>query len=257
MADFERRKTWMTYLLIAANITAFGAELYYMQQFGQDFLQNYILSLSALSEGNYRVLLSHAFLHAGVAHLASNMVGLYLFGKPYERSVGAIKMLFTYLAASIAGGLLTIGVSPETSLLGASGGVFGIMAGAMLLDPGESLMEQVPMIRRFSLPIVRNLFSVVFFAAIYFLANALNAFDFSSQIAYLGHVGGFVMGGALTYWWKPRESSLGFKIFVPFLALIAAVSYFQPGSRLYWYALGSLVILLVLVRFVSRRTKRF
>lgn len=257
MENFGNRTAWATRLLILANLVAFGLEMYYLQQFGPEFIQNYALSLTGLQEGNYEILLSHAFLHAGVMHLASNMAGLYLFGKPYERSLGAARTVFTYIAASIAGGLLTVGFSPETSLLGASGGVFGIMAGAMLLDPGESLMEEVPIIRWFSLPLIRNLFSIVFFAAIYFLANALNIFDFSSGVAYMGHVGGFIAGGVLTYWWKPREASAGLKIFIPFLIMISAVGYFQPESRFYWYALGGLAVLLALVRLVSRRTKRF
>lgn len=256
MENLERKKPWATYLLILANIAAFGIQLHYMQQ-DPKFIENYILSISTLQAGNHEAIVTFAFLHAGIGHLVSNTIGLYLFGKPYERSVGAMKTLSTYLAASIAGGLLTIGFSPETSLLGASGGVFSMMAGAMLLDPGESLMEEVPIIRWFSLPLVRNLFSVVFFAAIYFLANALNMFNFSSGVAYMGHVGGFLTGGVLTYIWMPRQASTGLKIFVPFLVLIAAVGYFQPGSDYYWYALGALVALLALVRLISRRSKRF
>lgn len=257
MEDFNRRRPWATYILILVNVAAFGLELYYLQQYGAGFLDGYMLSYSNLASGRYEALLTHAFLHAGIAHLGSNMIGLYLFGKPFERSVGGLKTISVYMAASIAGGLATVSLMPETSLLGASGGVFGIMAGAMLLDPGESLMEEVPVLRWFSIPLIRNLFSVVFFAAIYFLANALNAFNVSSSIAYMGHVAGFITGGALTYFWRPQKASLGLKIFVPFLTLIAAVGYLQPGSDFYWYALGGLLILLVLVRWFSRRRMRF
>ncbi|MBX3355129.1 MAG: rhomboid family intramembrane serine protease [Phycisphaeraceae bacterium] len=99
------------------------------------------------------------FLHGGIWHIAFNMIGLWFFGPIVERTLGGKRYLAFYLLCGIAGALMYLllnGVGtqavimfgpqamkwapfllfndPETPLVGASAGVFGVlMAGAYLV----------------------------------------------------------------------------------------------------------------------------
>ncbi|CAM9907315.1 unnamed protein product, partial [Phaeothamnion confervicola] len=74
----------------------------------------------------YRLLTS-IFLHANPAHLACNMAALHDVGGLVEKCFGWRRMLVTYLAAGVAGGLLGYWRQPYATSVGASGAVFGMM----------------------------------------------------------------------------------------------------------------------------------
>ncbi len=100
--------------------------------------------------------LGFQFLHANLTHLIFNMIGLYFFGALVERYLGGKRYLAFYLLCGIFGAVLYLALnlagflvteaagqevvvrgllvnSPDTPLIGASAGVFGvIMAGAFL-----------------------------------------------------------------------------------------------------------------------------
>lgn len=99
------------------------------------------------------------FLHGGAMHLAFNMIGLWFFGPIVERTLGGKRYLAFYLLCGIAGALFYLLLNaagsqvnalfgpqaarwlpfllfndPDTQLVGASAGVFGVlMAGAYLV----------------------------------------------------------------------------------------------------------------------------
>jgi membrane associated rhomboid family serine protease len=159
----------------------------------------YGTSLSNLLEGNYVCLLSSIFLHASLEHLLLNMIALYFFGKAVESEVGGARMIAIFLISSLAGLALTalfslLGVVPQdVPTVGASGGIFGLMACAMFLRPFEIAIY--PFI--FPLP----LFLVAVFYAI------INVVDFMyviasgkmSEIAYTAHIGGFFAGALIGF----------------------------------------------------------
>ena len=72
------------------------------------------------------------FLHAGIFHLAPNMLTLFLTGGTVETAMGRWKYLSIYFASGIGAALLSIAFVPPTVVqIGASGAIFGVM-GAML-----------------------------------------------------------------------------------------------------------------------------
>lgn len=77
----------------------------------------------------YRLITS-GFLHFGVIHLAFNMFMLYQLGQLLERRLGRAKFALLYVASMLGGsfGVLLVGGTGITG--GASGAVFGLMAGA-------------------------------------------------------------------------------------------------------------------------------
>lgn len=82
----------------------------------------------------YRLITS-AFLHVDIEHLANNMILLYFSGEIVERSLGKFRFLILYLTAAVCGNLLSAAYELSTGSfydsIGASGAVFGL-TGALL-----------------------------------------------------------------------------------------------------------------------------
>lgn len=91
-------------------------------------------------------LLSSAFLHVGLLHLAVNMQALWVAGPIADAMLGRWQFLMIYLCAGISGGLAAmIGAQPDTVLVGASGAVFGTMGAiaASVFRHGDRLRQEV------------------------------------------------------------------------------------------------------------------
>ncbi|CAL4099287.1 unnamed protein product [Meganyctiphanes norvegica] len=72
--------------------------------------------------------LIYAFLHAGYVHLAFNLVVQVLVGLPLEMVHGWWRVLVLYVGGVLAGSLATSVLHSDIYLLGASGGVYALMA---------------------------------------------------------------------------------------------------------------------------------
>jgi membrane associated rhomboid family serine protease len=83
--------------------------------------------------GEWFRLLTAAFLHGGVIHIAFNMYILWLIGQQLERVLGHSRFLALYLVSAIGGSVASYAFSPfHTVSVGASGAVFGLM-GALVV----------------------------------------------------------------------------------------------------------------------------
>ncbi len=109
----------------------------------------------ALSEWQIWRWFTYQFIHAGFGHLLMNMVGLFFFGPLLERWWGSRRFLAFYLICGICGawfyaalyfllGHETYGVLPATQLVGASGAIFGILIGAAVIAPNQTVMLLIP-----------------------------------------------------------------------------------------------------------------
>jgi membrane associated rhomboid family serine protease len=78
---------------------------------------------------------TYQFLHAGILHLAVNMMGLWFTGNILERVLGVRSFIFLYLLCGIAGGALQLMINPGPTLIGASGAVCGLVAAFSTLYP--------------------------------------------------------------------------------------------------------------------------
>lgn len=81
-------------------------------------------------------VVTHGFAHAGFWHLLFNMWFLWVFGNPVNRRLGNGNYALAYLGAIAFIGLVAKCFAGGL-LLGASGGVFAVMAIAMLLMPAS------------------------------------------------------------------------------------------------------------------------
>lgn len=93
------------------------------------------LSGSGLAQGMLWQFITCQFLHAGILHLAVNMMGLWFTGNILERVLGARNFVFLYLLCGICGGILQLVISPGPTLIGASGAVSGLVAAFSTLYP--------------------------------------------------------------------------------------------------------------------------
>jgi len=92
------------------------------------------LGVVGVDDGAWWRLLTSAFLHVQLLHLAFNMLALYTLGPPLERLVGTARFLVIYLICALAGSVAVVWLAPErTPTLGASGAVFGIFGAAIVL----------------------------------------------------------------------------------------------------------------------------
>ncbi|HEY8990838.1 MAG TPA: rhomboid family intramembrane serine protease [Luteolibacter sp.] len=119
---------------------------------------------TAVFQGRIWEFLTFQFLHASPMHLLANSMGLYFFGPWMERWWGARRFLAFYLLCGVAGAaffslLVLFGLLPDgtlTGLVGASAGIYGILAGvamvapdlrvALLFPPVEMSMRQLAIV---------------------------------------------------------------------------------------------------------------
>jgi membrane associated rhomboid family serine protease len=132
-------------------------------------------------------LITYMFMHGGFNHLLFNMMSLYFFGSQVESKLGTRRFGELYFASGMAGALLSALLSTHTSIIGASGGVFGVMlAFARYWPDAEILVFFVVPVKARVLVILTTIFAL--------FAGMTGA---ASGIAHYAHLGGYV--GAWAY----------------------------------------------------------
>lgn len=84
-----------------------------------------------ITQGQIWRLLTCAFLHSGLIHIAFNMYSLYIIGPQIEQIYGIKKYLSVYIFSCLTSSLLSYLMNPYGISVGASGGIFGLL-GALL-----------------------------------------------------------------------------------------------------------------------------
>jgi membrane associated rhomboid family serine protease len=96
-----------------------------------------------IADGEYWRLLTAGFLHAGLFHLATNMLSLWILGSMLEPAFGRWRFGLIYLVSLLCGSFGALLMSPDSVTVGASGAIFGLLGAAAVLarNRGFSLME--------------------------------------------------------------------------------------------------------------------
>lgn len=99
------------------------------------FIDRWALNGLAVADGEWYRLLTSAFLHASLIHIAFNMLMLWWFGQALETALGRARFLGIYFVSALAGsaGALLLS-SANTNTVGASGAVFGILGAGLVLE---------------------------------------------------------------------------------------------------------------------------
>jgi membrane associated rhomboid family serine protease len=157
------------------------------------------LSGHAPFEVAFPPLLTSMFLHSGIAHIAGNMLFLWIFGDNVEDFYGHFTYLLFYLVCGIGSGLLYVifNLNSAVPALGASGAISGVMGAYALLYPRSRILTLV-FIFLVPIPAVIILgywFILQFLSGISSLAVGVGA---SGGVAWWAHVGGFLLGMLIT-----------------------------------------------------------
>ncbi|KAF5190941.1 Rhomboid-like protein, partial [Thalictrum thalictroides] len=78
-------------------------------------------------------LITCIWLHAGLVHLAANMLGLVFIGIRLEQQFGFVQIGIIYLVSGFGGSVLSTLFIRNSICVGASGALFGLL-GAMLSE---------------------------------------------------------------------------------------------------------------------------
>jgi len=205
-----RRFPLATLLIIAANISVFvrwQLDVGIDQSVKLGGLVPALFMNSAWQPGVAHMLTS-MFMHAGWMHLIGNMWFLWIFGKNTEDSMGFIRFVFFYLLCGIAADFTYVYFSARshTPLIGASGAISGVLGAYLMIRPTASITTIGPFFYLIKLP-------AWFFLIIWFGLQILWQLGSSGHsgggVAYLAHIGGFLSGMFLIFFFKNRVDSLG------------------------------------------------
>lgn len=85
-------------------------------------------------------ILLYSVTHGNLLHLGVNMLGLYVFGRMLERDHGAHWLLMLYCVCVIGGGIAQLTATPHSAVIGASAGIFGMIAACAILYPKRRML---------------------------------------------------------------------------------------------------------------------
>lgn len=129
-----RSDPYVTWALIAVNVAIFLAGMGSREQ-----TVDLGLLGGLVAAGDWWRLVSSGFLHLNLMHLAFNMLGLWWLGGMLEPALGRARFAALYAGSLLAGSLGVLLISPDTFTGGASGAVFGLMAGAVVFQRGRGV----------------------------------------------------------------------------------------------------------------------
>lgn len=144
-----------------------------------------------IEHGQFWRLLTCAFLHGGLMHIACNMYSLYIIGPEIQQIYGAVKYLIIYIFSCLASSLLSYFMSPYLSV-GASGGIFGLM-GALLVF---AIIERNKINKRYLSTILKVIIINLF------IGLSINNID---NFAHVGGLIGGVFIGYISYNYKIKR----------------------------------------------------
>lgn len=205
----------LTRFLITTNVLIFllGA----MSGVYPAIVERYGFSLAQVTLEQWEVFLTAGFLHSDVSHLLYNMFFLWVFGRACEDTFGWSKTASLYFASMLVGSFFFGMLFPQQPAIGASGAVSGLVAAAILVEPGRDIYPASG-----SMPIV-------LLAVLFLIPTVLNAFNLSGNTAHIAHIGGAFAGAAFAFYWQPKRS-------------------FENMKRLWplWVGIGLVVLLMVI-----------
>lgn len=155
-------------------------------------------------------LVTYMFVHGGFMHVLFNMIGVFFFGPPLERSMGGRAFITYYLVCGMGAALfavLLIQLIGTPLVIGASGAVFGVMLAFAWKWP------DAPIYLWAILPVKAKW--LVGIAGIGALWATMQAGP-RGGVAHWAHLGGLLTGvvymryeHALTAWWRKRRGRPG------------------------------------------------
>lgn len=231
LGDLERTRIipFVTYLLIAANVTIFLVQ----EDRGEEFTRAFAMTprevmhnedlegpiprqvpvIERDANGAVRLtirqvelehhpcpipvrwtLLTSLFLHGSWLHLLGNMLSLWIFGDNVEEVLGSVRYVIVYLACGLVGSLAQIAVNPYSNVptLGASGAIAGVMGAYVVWFPTNRI--RVLLVRFITVLPAAIVIGVWIALQVWMGAGAFHRGGDEGGVAYMAHLGGAATG---------------------------------------------------------------
>lgn len=225
---YQQTAPIIVYLLIALNIAVFIIEIIK----GEQFIAGYCATPYEITHGIdliksvdvpgigsipqtpgptpiYITLLTSMFMHASLMHIAGNMLYLWVFGDLIENNFGHFKFLIFYLIAGLAASFAQIATDPNSLIpsLGASGAIAGVLGAYMVMYPNSRIRVLLLLGFYWTITELPALVVIGFWIIIQFLNEFGTIIDnsMSSNVAYMAHIGGFMIGAILALFLRSEK----------------------------------------------------
>ncbi len=201
-----RRVPVVNYLLIAANVLVFAWE---QSAFLSGYPQRLLLQEWGLVPARFlaqplddvMTIETSMFMHGGWAHIAGNMLFLWIIGDNVEDALGRLRYLAFYLLSGVAAAAAQILIDPGSgvAMVGASGAIAGVLAAYATLYPRSpiTVLNPIPLLWLFVglfIELPAWLVIGMFFAMNLFSGFAWLGGQAEGGVAFFAHIGGFVAG---------------------------------------------------------------
>lgn len=195
-----RRVPLVNYLLIAVNVMVFvlmwlagPAQESLVYQFAM-IPSNYT---NGVDLGDILDVFTSMFMHAGIAHIAGNMLYLWIFGDNVEDRLGHVRYLVFYLVGGGVASLAQLLTNPGSQIptVGASGAIAAVLGAYLVLFPHSRIATFVPLGFFMRLTMVPAAIVLGFWFVMQFFSGVMSIGGPEvGGVAYWAHIGGFVVG---------------------------------------------------------------
>jgi membrane associated rhomboid family serine protease len=145
--------------------------------FESKLARDFALAGPLVADGEVWRLVTYSFVHSGILHIGFNLLILWQLGIMMEPAIGRLQFGIIYFVSVLTGALGALMLDPNVGTVGASGGVFGLMAAAIVIMRSRGIDPMAT-----GLPLWLGLNLVITFTI--------------PNISIGGHIGGLI-GGAL------------------------------------------------------------
>ncbi len=203
----SRTRPGVTIGLIAVNVLVFLFQAMLPEETAQRFLSTFAVVPAHFSLVD---VFTSLFVHAGIAHLAGNLLFLWIFGDNVEDRLGHGRFAVFYVVCGYVAAIAQTALVPDSliPMVGASGAIAGVMGAYVVLYPQSRVLMLFPFP-----PIIFEL-PAVFFLGFWFVMQFLSGIGtlpifqggtISGGVAFWAHVAGFACGLALVIPMRRRE----------------------------------------------------
>jgi membrane associated rhomboid family serine protease len=208
LGDVSRRPVRIP--VVTGGIIALNAIVFLMELMnGEPFIQHWALVPADIAAGQrWNTIVTAMFLHAGWEHVIGNMVFLWAFGPEIEDVMGPIRYLIFYLLGGVVATVAQVAASPSSTIpnLGASGAIAAVMGAFLITFPRDKIRAIVFL----GWYVTTTVIPAMLLVGLWFILQLFSEVGAAASVqtggvAYLAHIGGFVMGMATARLFEVRE----------------------------------------------------
>ena len=157
------------------------------------------LPLDLYAIPSWLTIFTSMFMHGGFMHLAGNMLYMWIFADNIEDDLGPKRFLLFYLLAGVGAAMtqVLIDTQSQVPMVGASGAIGGILGAYLINYPKAKVLVLIPFGFFSQLLKIRALYVLGFWFILQFISSG-------GGVAYAAHIGGFVSGIILIFFFNKK-----------------------------------------------------